>query len=69
MTDGGDQVVFFAMEPGAPLANRLEVGEKFDVIEGAHVGAIVGTAHLGDNLRDFGISAEDGANVVGHFFR
>ena len=67
--DGGDQLIFIAVELQDAIRGGLEVGEKFDVVEGADVGAVVGAAHLRDDLRDFRIGAEGGTNVVGQFLR
>src|SRR5437899_10295754 len=53
------------MNAGRPLTCRLEVDAEFDVIEGGHVGSIVGATQLGDHLGDLREAPDLGTELVG----
>ena len=61
---GGDEVVF-GLELGAPLGSGPQIHEEFRVVEAAGVAAIIGAAHLADDLLDLGKAGQRAARSSG----
>ena len=61
---GRDQLLFVLLEHRPPLLLGLQIDEVFGIEEAGGIGAIVGTAHLRDHLRDLRKSCQNDARLV-----